>query len=54
MGVVIKSGCGFHVWSSGNPLSQNPAYGPGVVRFLLTFLCVCELSMVVAFVNAMA
>ena len=29
-GVVIKSGCGFYVWSAGNPPFQNPVYGPAV------------------------
>ena len=27
-GVVIISGCGFHVWSPGNLRFQNPVYGP--------------------------
>ena len=28
MGVVIKGGCGLHMWSPSNPPFQNPAYGP--------------------------
>ena len=28
MGVVIKGGCGFHMWSPSNPPFQNPVYGP--------------------------
>ena len=28
MGVVIKGGCGFHMWSPSNPPFQNPAYRP--------------------------
>ena len=28
MGVIIKGGCGFHMWSLSNPPFQNPACGP--------------------------